>query len=240
MNARKLEPQEEDEEDRRERQRIEASMKLMGIDPASATATGSVSGGSGSAAANPSTVAAEPSRAYWMGRMWGRQSQSQSGGKAAAPFPSTPQPKARGGTPLARASSLLGPYRSPRLPSSPELRENASPRDAEMALREFDRREKEQAKLYSAGKAEGGYTTPSPGMPRRANSVRTASNRTILGDLREQETRSRKNSAVGFGGGKGHKGDESIDTLWSLGSDAFTPERSKDPGGPAEHEKRPE
>ncbi|KAK4684229.1 hypothetical protein P7C73_g5964, partial [Tremellales sp. Uapishka_1] len=119
--GRKLDPHEEDEDDKRERHRMEATLKLMGVERPS-----------------PSTGASDamPSLNYWTGR---------------------PVVARRTSTPLSRMSSALGTLSS-RLDTTSGLEMDDETTAA--ALKEFDDREKEQAKRLSEGKNEKGYTSP--------------------------------------------------------------------------------
>lgn len=143
--ARKLEPQEEDEEDRRERHRMEASLKLMGIDR--------------------TTPTSEDPESTWSPRKLTKpRPDSQSGERARDSLSSSSTPERRGNTPLARLSSVLGSYGSPFSPSA-ELVDSAQPIDdavAADALRAFDQREAEQAKALAKGRAQTEFTSPGP------------------------------------------------------------------------------
>ncbi|RSH87280.1 hypothetical protein EHS25_003189 [Saitozyma podzolica] len=143
--ARKLEPQEEDEEDRRERHRMEASLKLMGIDR--------------------TTPTSEDPESTWSPRKLTKpRPDSQSGERARDSRSSSSTPERRGNTPLARLSSVLGSYGSPFSPSA-ELVDSAQPIDdafAAGALRAFDQREAEQARALAKGRAQTEFTSPRP------------------------------------------------------------------------------
>ena len=137
--GRKLEPQAEDEEDRRERHRLEAALKLMGIrkpsdpDPLSDPPP----------QPPPSSVPARPEHQ-----------------NARRPKSSSSAVRTSTSTPLSRLSSALGvtdpPPAQPELPSDPD----PSPEKVESVLREYDQRESMRRVSLSKGKAEGGYTSP--------------------------------------------------------------------------------
>lgn len=143
--ARKLEPQEEDEDDRRERHRMEASLKLMGIDKTTPTSE-------------------DPESTWSPRKLTKSRPNSQSGERARDSRSSSSTPERRGDTPLARLSSVLGSYGSPFSPSA-ELVGTAQPVDdaiAADALRAFDQREAEQARALAKGRAQTEFTSPGP------------------------------------------------------------------------------
>ncbi|KAK8864475.1 hypothetical protein IAR55_001725 [Kwoniella newhampshirensis] len=144
--GRKLEPHAEDEEDRKERHRMEATLKLMGIERSSPSPTieeepqeySLPSGASWFSGGKKSTqVDEEPIRS----------SLSSSEGGVRKPNPS-------GAT---RVSSMFGTTE----PASPlELVTVPDPKLAEAALRAFDERERERVKALADGRAEVGHTSP--------------------------------------------------------------------------------
>jgi hypothetical protein len=154
--ARKLDQHEEDEDDKRERHRLEASLKLMGISRPSPTPS------------LDDSRSKSPPTSYWSSKK----------------IVSTPSqiseeidPPPKRGTPLSRLSSALGFSPSPMsppldtsIPIDPDL--------AEAALRAFDEREAEQVKAIAEGKSPAGYTSPSK-ISRRMSLHRTHSSQTV-------------------------------------------------------------
>jgi hypothetical protein len=218
--ARKLAPQEEDEEDRRERSRMEANLKLMGItSPASEAAP---------LEEKPPTptATAVSGAAGWFSRRLSRAS-----APAPAPAPVLPEGQRGSTTPLSRLSTALSDSSSARV----EL----DAQDPEAALRAFDAREREQARLLAEGKNTTAFTAP----PRVSSRRNRSSNGSTLSRNSAQSfsmsgTSSATSPSVSAGGEKGgsaggvetiadkpivaspsqHRGRESISTLWSMGS----------------------
>ncbi len=144
-------PQEEDEEDRQERERLAATMKLLGIDTQGDPSSDSI----------PS--AADPIE---------RKARPQDQPRQARP----PTPLMRFSSFLGRnglaASSPLSPE-AEKLDQSLPLTEDA----VKAALSSFDQREREQASHYSRRTVPSGLTSPSPDLirgiaPRRQASFR--------------------------------------------------------------------
>ncbi|ORY20637.1 hypothetical protein BCR39DRAFT_555091 [Naematelia encephala] len=186
---RKLEPHVEDEEDRRERSRLEATLKLMGIDRPSP----SPSDDSPQSVSGPLT----PSSSYWMGKKLVKSRPTSEAQKEAV---SVPDPKR--GSPLSRLSEALGMGVSPLSPPTVEdvldpMANIPSPERVAAAFRAYDQREAEQAKALAKGTAKTGYTSPPSGSIQRAS-------------LRRQ-------NSSGEEGQKGVPKSESRSTLWSLG-----------------------
>jgi hypothetical protein len=94
-------------------------------------------------------------------------------------------------TPLSRLSSALG-FSDTQLPPDPD----PSPEKVDAALKEYDEKERARRKSLSAGRAEGGYTSP-PRTVRRVTDL-GPDRRDIDGDQIRQSG--------------------SISTLWSIGS----------------------
>ncbi|OCF38510.1 hypothetical protein I317_07715 [Kwoniella heveanensis CBS 569] len=148
--ARKLDIHEEDDEDRKERHRMEATLKLMGIDRKTSP---------------PPTVQEEPETFSLGGKEWrsagsslGRRtvSSSSSSSEAGRKRRSVVYPSSCT-TPLARLSSVLGTHEEP-LPLN-----DVDPRDPAQlaaALQAMDEREAKIRQALSRGTAEKGYTSP--------------------------------------------------------------------------------
>jgi hypothetical protein len=199
--GRKLELQEEDEEDRRERHRLEAALKLMGIDRTPPVENAPL----------PTPVATVPTPTSTTGSTsWFRFSRSRastvSSAPASATTPSTAKPPSPpmtaaervSSTPLSRMSSAFGD--SSGSPLAPFVDLADSPDDPDKvaaALREYDAREQEQARLIAAGKGPAAYT--SPPRPRRGSALSAMSP-------------PRSPRALP------HARGDSISTLWSMGS----------------------
>ncbi|RXK37059.1 hypothetical protein M231_05647 [Tremella mesenterica] len=208
-SQRKLDPEAEDENDRKERHLLEATLKLMGIDKPSTTQP---------------TLSPSPSedpQVSWLGKLVRSRPSSiispfeQKQNPFISPNPSSissqapqterinltdtttsPRFETKEG-PLSRLSSVLGSY-EPLSPTSTEKDPaKISPEKAAEALRLFDEREKRRAKDISDGKGDKTYTSPGPKNLRRSMSSRS-------GEGDESPKRVGKN--------------ESISTLWSMGS----------------------
>jgi hypothetical protein len=156
-HARKLPQMEEDEEDKRERHRMEAAMRLMGINR-------------GESYTEPDTRSLSPVRGKMDDRAEilsspvdlnfsdGPDSPASATDHRSPEKPRVPLP----GTPLSRLHSALS---STSRTSSPvlELTDPMSPVDdsaAAAALKAFDAREAEQARMLAKGKAMTEFTTP--------------------------------------------------------------------------------
>jgi hypothetical protein len=136
MPGRKLEPQGEDEEDRRERHRLEAALRLMGINKLSDPSSSDIP------PLPPAAGSSVPTSTSLPERQPVRRSNS-----------------VRNSTPLSRLSSALGftdPLPSTELPSDPD----PSPEKVDAVLRDYDKQERARRESLSKGKAEGGYTSP--------------------------------------------------------------------------------
>ena len=220
--ARKLDVEEEDEEDKRERHHLEATLKLMGVErlPSESPSITHQSEITNRAASRSSL---ESTR---------RSSMSPENG-----FRKT-------GSPLSRLSSALGVRTdSPLSTMTPEDRNGPlSPEHAAAALKAFDHQEAQRALALSQGRAVTGYTTPSIGSIRRTKRRVESGERGNEGEnggmhrSRSQSTEmeqigGKKGNVVDHGGPGGHGGlgleDElglqfresgSASTLWSLGS----------------------
>jgi hypothetical protein len=190
--ARKLNPEEEDEYDRRERHHMEATLKLMGIDRTTPTEEPSVTSVNSPYA---------PSSSYWTRKLVKPKSKPSTPRSRDSESSTSSMMERRGSTPLTRLSSALGSYESPLSPSA-ELVDPSKPISdafATEALRAFDQREAEQAKALAAGKAQTGYTSPGP---RRAS---LGSHRKASGGNSVERAKKVVKS-------------ESVSTLWSIGS----------------------
>lgn len=136
--ARKLDPQAEDEEDRRERHRMEAAMRLMGIDRSSLSPSGTIA------------EETEPD----MNRM--AKPRTSTGSESTSSSTSSRT------TPLSRLSSRLAPI---TLSPSLELIDPMSPITDDPAIQvfvAFDKKEQEQSRLISKDKTyQAGFTCPS-------------------------------------------------------------------------------
>ncbi|GMK57868.1 hypothetical protein CspeluHIS016_0407020 [Cutaneotrichosporon spelunceum] len=202
--ARKLAPQEEDEEDRRERSIMEANLKLMGIaSPASETA---------SFEEKPSTPSASAvsGAAGWFSRRISRAS-----------VPPAPSEAQRGSTtPLSR--------RSVTSKDSSVCAELET--DPEAAMHALDSREREQARLLAEGKNETPFTAPPKPSSRRN---RSSNGSTLSRHSAQSFAMSGTSSVMSAPAGgavetitdkplvtsPGHnRARESISTLWSIGS----------------------
>ena len=165
--ARKLEPQAEDDDDRRERHRLEATLKLMGIDRASPSI-------------EEEATPFAPSSSTGTGK---RRPESRGSDQSR-----------RSGTPLSRLSSALG-HQSPDPPADAMAPVAAvSPELAAAAWKDFDVREAAQAKALSEGKAKPGYTSPDLGSVRRAGLQRRESTRKAGEDASKQTSWSMSSS----------------------------------------------
>ncbi|CAK9782446.1 hypothetical protein CC85DRAFT_329753 [Cutaneotrichosporon oleaginosum] len=214
--ARKLAPQEEDEEDRRERARMEANLKLMGItSPVSETSSFEEK------PATPSATAVSGA-AGWLSRRLSRAS-----APAAAPAPTPPEGQRGSTTPLSRLSTALSDSSSTRI--------DLDTQDPEAALRAFDAREREQARLLAEGKNATAFTAPpKPSARRNRSSNGSTLSRHSAQSFSMSGTSSATSPSVSAGGGGGavetiadkplvtspshHRARESISTLWSMGS----------------------
>lgn len=231
ISARKLEPQEEDEEDRRERHRMEAALKLMGIERLAEQGAGAVEVMAPSPA-TPTPPEDTGSRATsWLRRLSRAPAPPA---QAAAPPPppkdtaSMSSESARssvGSSPLQRLSVAFGTSSTADLANLAD----ASPADAAAALKAFDEKEAQQAKLLARGKAQAAYTVP-PKIDRTARKRNTlGSNGTANGAA--------ANGVNGVGGAPNgvanghshydefvpkHQQKESVSTLWSVGSSVST------------------
>ncbi|EIW70397.1 hypothetical protein TREMEDRAFT_60894 [Tremella mesenterica DSM 1558] len=213
-SQRKLDPEAEDENDRKERHLLEATLKLMGIDKPSTSSS------------TPQPIIfpspSEDPQVSWLGKLVRSRPSSiispfeQKQNPFISPNPSsissqTPQTERNNPIntntsppssqnkegPLSRLSSILGSY-EPLSPTSTEKDPTKiSPEKAAEALRLFDEREKRRAKDISDGKGDKTYTSPGPKNLRRSMSSR---------------------SGEGDGSPKRVGKNESISTLWSMGS----------------------
>ncbi|KAL7421625.1 hypothetical protein Q5752_003394 [Cryptotrichosporon argae] len=235
--ARKLEPQQEDDEDRRERHRMEAALKLMGIDklasPLEAPAVTLPVPAAPPSAAPPEPA---PSAGGWFSRL-------SRASKSPTPSPPPPPPPAgsvlppadlRVGSPLSRLTSVLGPAAESPVdalesalstlgtPGSPEHAAEA----AAAALRAYDAREQAHARAIAAGKNEPTYT--SPGKIGRRTSLRRNDSSASHGSFASHGSWSsahghRKESSGASGLGTGQQAktsmsqSESSSTLFSAG-----------------------
>lgn len=238
--ARKLAPQEEDEEDRRERSRMEANLKLMGIVPPVVTSPSSEPNGllddkpaSASAASSPASAAAG-----WLSRRLSRPSVPTPATPTTMPSPEIGQ---RGSTtPLARLSAALSDSSRPELDAA---------QDPESALRAYDAREREQARLLAEGKSPTAFTAP----PKIVRRNRSSAGSTLSRNSAQSGTASAMGTSVGSAGSihgeviaekpqgqtlreereplkeagvngqaganaSHHRARESVSTLWSMGS----------------------
>ncbi|BEI94400.1 uncharacterized protein CcaverHIS019_0608590 [Cutaneotrichosporon cavernicola] len=205
--ARKLAPQQEDEEDRRERSRMEANLKLMGIaSPSSETASFEEK------PSTPSATAASGA-AGWFSRRLSRAS-----------------------VPVAQAEAQRGSTTSlSRLSATPSDSSMRAELDAdpEAAMRAFDAREREQARLLAEGKNATPFTAPpKPSLRRNRSSNGSTLSRHSAQSFCMSGTSSATSPSVGDGGGavetiadkppatspSHHRARESISTLWSMGS----------------------
>ncbi|OCF60721.1 hypothetical protein L486_00360 [Kwoniella mangroviensis CBS 10435] len=138
--ARKLEIHEEDEEDRKERHRMEATLKLMGINK-STPPPGSI----------PEQDEEEGEGEFPMSRASFRASSGRSS--------TSSQSHSHRSTPLGRLSSVLGPNEvDNEFPIPMESIEN--PDQAIEVLRAFDEKQNERLKEMSKGKRSSMYTSP--------------------------------------------------------------------------------
>lgn len=219
--ARKLAPQEEDEEDRRERSRMEANLKLMGITSPASDA--------GSHDDRPTPSSGVSAAAGWLSRRLSRASVP-----AVSP-PAVPEGGQRGSTtPLTRLSAALSDS-----PSSSRL---DLEQDPEAALRAYDAREREQARLLAEGKSPTAFTAP----PKITRRNRSSAGSTLSRNSAQSFTMSASVSpsiSVGSVGSPDpspgietiaepvsngsaqnvthashHRARESVSTLWSMGS----------------------
>ncbi|WWD17221.1 hypothetical protein CI109_101659 [Kwoniella shandongensis] len=167
-SARKLEPHAEDEEDRRERHRMEATLKLMGIERTSPSPT---------IEEEPEEFRL-PNGTFWSGKNVTKVQPSEPKRSSSSSSESgTATRKSGGTTPLSRLSSIFGSAD----PSSPaDLITVPDPKTAEEALRAFDEREKEKIRALANGKAETGYTSPPKvGGARRGSAAEQEKMRTV-------------------------------------------------------------
>lgn len=244
--ARKLEVQEEDEEDRRERHRMEAALKTMmdADEPSSMTA------GPGDTA-----TPTQPTSRKLTKTPPGRSSSSSSSAVLKSPTQSavwteagSPDSGRKPGTPLSRLTSALGgdDLHSSYFPvlnthrglglGEDEGGSVVSPEMTQAALRAFDEREKEKVLALSKGTAVTGYTSPtSSGIRKKRvasgdsgkshSSGDSKGSRRLSGTspdpgLAKSISHMADNQAVGTAG-TGHKTlpqSSSISTLWSMGS----------------------
>ncbi|WVQ67568.1 uncharacterized protein L199_005769 [Kwoniella botswanensis] len=138
--ARKLEIHEEDEEDRKERHRMEATLKLMGINK-STPSPGSI----------PEQDEEEGEGEFPMSRASFRASSGRSS--------TSSQSHSHRSTPLGRLSSVLGPNEvENEFPIPLESIEN--PDQAVEVLRAFDEKQNERLKEMSKGQRTSMYTSP--------------------------------------------------------------------------------
>lgn len=204
-SARKLAVTAEDEEDRKERHRMEAAMRLMGIDRTQST--------------SPSHFEILDDDPLLTAREFGSANTSTS-------------PRMTG-TPLSRLSSALS--HSSRSPTLELQDPTAAITDdaALAALKAFDEKEKAQAKALAKGKATTEYTTPSKiGQGRRRLSARRSGSEESPSPGKHLYRRSEESPGVPWGGpagaGAGQTArtmrtvskSESISTLFSAGSDS--------------------
>ena len=210
--GRRLEKHDEDEDDRRERHHLEATLKLMGVDRGSTFSDSTAKNG-----AQGKQLVKTQSRYAHSGEE--RESLIQ----PSRPVSGEPSGKS---TPLSRLSSVLGTSDSPVHTLSPELTGRTDlPPDlaAEAVLREFDLREAKHVKALSKGKVASGYTSPPPGNVRRPSGSRRiasgGSNRSS-GQGFEVERKTNASPRKGQADEEGEKVRQSgsISTLWSMGS----------------------
>lgn len=216
ISARKLEPQEEDEEDRRERHRMEAALKLMGIERTPEAGAVEVM------APAPSVTPPEDtgSRATsWLRRLSRAPAPSQPTPTAPAPAPkddssSNSARSSTGTSPLQRLSVAFGTSSTADLANLAD----ASPADAAAALKAFDAKEAQQAKLLAQGKSQAAYTVP-PKIDRTARKRNT-----LTGVNSVNDANGVNGTANGVNGTAHeeyvpkHQQKESVSTLWSVGS----------------------
>ncbi|KAL1411583.1 hypothetical protein Q8F55_002547 [Vanrija albida] len=241
--ARKLDPTEEDEEDLKERHRMQAALKLMGIDPNANNGTippppSQVLADNASAkdveAATPSSSGA----GSWFSRRLSRQptatttsaSAQNAPASESAPVPSDRSERGRS-TPLARLSVVLSANDVAAITGGLQLSDVHPDMDegeaAAAALRAYDAREREQARLLAEGKSQAAYTSPSkvlrPSITRSNSTISTGSSdvggtvarNSFSSDVRNSfssEPRSYTNGA------SKHQPRASVSTLWSMGS----------------------
>lgn len=196
--GRRLEKHEEDEEDRRERHRLEATLKLMGVDRQSSFSN------------NPPRVL-PTTRKLVKAQLKSPINEERE--SLISPRPVSPN-RSQHGTPLTRLSSALGSSESPQ-PLSPEYTGDLrlSPElAAAAALKAFDEKEAEKAKALSKGQGSGEYTSPTPGLlkrtGRRSTSGHTSRSPSNDRDLDTQVANEQQKI----------KASTSISTLWSMGS----------------------
>lgn len=223
IGARKLEPQEEDEEDRRERHRLEAALKLMGIErtPEQGAVEVMVSPAPVPSQAPPEDTGSRATS--WLRRL-----------SRAAP-PTHPPPAAApkdagsdsgrssvGSSPLQRLSAAFGTSNTADLANLADQ----SPAEAAAALKAFDAKEAQQAKLLASGKATAAYTVP-PKIDRSARARRSVVSANGTNGVANGNSTAQANGAAnGHANGHppadeyvpGHQQKESVSTLWSVGS----------------------
>ena len=197
--GRRLARQEEDEDDKRERHRLEASLRLWGVDRLS------------SSDASP-TFAGNPRKLVKPSPRLETQEERQA---LIQPRPSLSTESPRRSTPLSRLSSALGSSGSPLSPISPDTfsgKEGLSPElIAQAAIRAFDEREAEQARALGRGETGGSYTSPKTGVSRY-----TRERRSVSGDMSPTgrgQVGAEPAPKVPQARGRG-----SVSTLWSMGS----------------------
>ncbi|WVW84016.1 hypothetical protein I302_106043 [Kwoniella bestiolae CBS 10118] len=133
--ARKLDIHEEDEEDLRERHRMEATLKLMGINKS----------------ASPGSIPEEGEEEFPMNRATWKEGSGRSS-------VSSGQSHRSGTTPLGRLSSVIGVGTEDDLTVPLESIEN--PDQAVEVLRAFDERQNERIREMSKGRRKSVYTSP--------------------------------------------------------------------------------
>lgn len=252
--ARKLDQTEEDEEDLKERHRMQAALKLMGIDPNANNGTippppSQVLADNASAkdvdAATPSSSGA----GSWFSRRLSRQPTSattpaSSQNAPASESPAVPSDRSERGrsTPLARLSVVLSANDVAAITGGLQLSDVHPDMDegeaAAAALRAYDAREREQARLLAEGKSQAAYTSPSkvlrPSVARSNSTISSGSSdvggtvarNSYNGDARNSYTSEPRNSFSAdlalrnsyTNGGSKHQPRASVSTLWSMGS----------------------
>lgn len=227
ISARKLEPQEEDEEDRRERHRMEAALKLMGIERTPEQGAVEVMAPAPAPASTPPEDTGSRATS-WLRRLSRAPAQPQPA------HPSAPAPKdgsssdsarsSTGTSPLQRLSVAFGTSSTADLANLAE----ASPADAAAALKAFDAKEAQQAKLLAQGKAQAAYTVP-PKIDRSARKRNTLTGANGVNGVANGAANGSANGANGVNDTDGaanghdeyvpkHQQKESVSTLWSVGS----------------------
>lgn len=230
--ARKLEPQEEDDEDRRERHRMEATLKLMGI-ASIPTPDGTQHTESPwdkvsplpavdpvPAAASTTTPTTSTGAVGWLTRRLSRATAPTV--PVPTPVTTAVPPETAGATPLARLSMTLGGT-DPILQGLVDLSDQPS-EDHEAtaaALRAYDAREREQARLIAEGKSMAMYTSPPKISTRRAgrrSSSQSFSSGTGSSAPSTAYSAGPHGEVIAPAPSEHHKARASISTLWSIGS----------------------